>query len=456
MQTDNKMGTASINKLILTMSLPPLFSMFLQYSYNLIDSAFVAHLSENALTAVSLSFPLTTIMNATSIWVGVGINVLIAGYLGRKKQTKANSIASTGLLLSFILGLILNLIVLAASRTYFQAFTSNDEIFSLCIEYMRICAFIQIPNMVHIAIQKMLQATGNMIAPMWFQIAGVIVNIMFDPLLIFGIGPFPKLGISGAAIATVMGYAFSMVLALFLLFNGKQAVQIEARMIRFDFLIIKNIFVCGFPSFIMNALSAFTVTFANLFLVAYSDTAIAFFGAYYKIKQLVEMTVNGLIQGCLPIMRVNYGAGKQARVKSAFHYGTAYASIMMLLGTLVLAIMPTQLLSLFAASESMQEFGKSAMRIMSVGYLFCGFTIMIATYFQAIDRVIESNILQLMRQFIVLLPAMWVLNHTMQISGIWISFPITELISFGAAIILLMICNRKSKNKQSSLPCDDD
>ena len=140
------------------MSLPPLFSMFLQYSYNLIDSAFVAHLSENALTAVSLFFPLTTIMNATSIWVGVGINVLIAGYLGRKKQTKANSIASTGLLLSFILGLILNLIVLAASRTYFQAFTSNDEIFSLCIEYMRICAFIQIPNMVHIAIQKMLQA----------------------------------------------------------------------------------------------------------------------------------------------------------------------------------------------------------------------------------------------------------------------------------------------------------
>lgn len=160
-----------------------------------------------------------------------------------------------------MLGLILNLVVLATSRTYFQAFTSNGEIFSLCIEYMRICAFIQIPNMVHIAIQKMLQAAGNMIAPMWFQIAGVIVNIVFDPLLIFGIGPFPKLGIAGAAIATVMRYAFSMVLALLLLFNGKQAVQIESRMIRFDFRIIKNIFVCGFPSFIMNALSAFTVTF---------------------------------------------------------------------------------------------------------------------------------------------------------------------------------------------------
>lgn len=160
-----------------------------------------------------------------------------------------------------MLGLILNLVVLATSRTYFQAFTSNGEIFSLCIEYMRICAFIQIPNMVHIAIQKMLQAAGNMIAPMWFQIAGVIVNIVFDPLLIFGIGPFPKLGIAGAAIATVMRYAFSMVLALLLLFNGKQAVQIKSRMVQFDFRIIKNIFVCGFPSFIMNALSAFTVTF---------------------------------------------------------------------------------------------------------------------------------------------------------------------------------------------------
>ena len=215
MQTDNKMGTASINKLILTMSLPPLFSMFLQYSYNLIDSAFVAQLSENALTAVSLSFPLTTIMNATSVWIGVGINVLIAGYLGRKEQTKANRVASTGLLLSFMLGLIFNFVVLATSRTYFQAFTSNDEIFSLCIEYMRICAFMHIPNMVHIAIQKMLQAAGNMIAPMWFQIAGVIVNIVFDPLLIFGISPFPKLGIAGAAIATVMGFAFSMVLHCF-------------------------------------------------------------------------------------------------------------------------------------------------------------------------------------------------------------------------------------------------
>lgn len=152
------------------------------------------------------------------------------------------------------------------------------------------------------------------------------------------------------------------------------------------------------------------------------------------------MSVNGLIQGCLPIMRFNYGAGKQARVKSAFRYGTAYASIMMLLGTLVLAIIPTQLLSLFAASKSMQEFGKNAIRIMSVGYLFCGFTTMIATYFQAIDRVIESNILQLMRQLIVLLPAMWVLNHTIHINGIWISF--------GVALILLMIYNRKSKNKQ--------
>lgn len=447
MSCENKMGILPVNRLILTMSLPPLFSMFLQYSYNLIDSAFVAKISENALTAVSLSFPLTAIMIAVSVWIGVGINVLIAGHLGKKDTESANKAASTGLLLSFVLGFILNAVVLAIMRIYFGAFTSNSEIFSLCIKYMKICAFMQIPNMVHIAIQKMLQATGNMIAPMWFQIAGVIVNIIFDPLLIFGIGPFPKLGIIGAAIATVMGYAFSMILALILLFNKKQAVHIKKQFFCFDFKIIGQIFSLGFPSFIMNALSAFTVTLANLFLVSYSETAIAFFGAYYKIKQLVEMTVNGLIQGCLPIMRFNYGAGKQSRVKTTFFYGTAYATGMMLMGTVILLAFPMQLLSLFSASEIMLKFGKGAMRIMSAGYMFCGFTTMIATYFQAVDKVSESNILQLMRQLIVLIPVMWLMNRIFQIGGIWISFVITELITFCVALAMLIIHNGKNKSK---------
>ena len=186
MQTNNKMAVVPVGKLIWQMSLPPLISMFLQYSYNLIDSAFVARLSENALTAVSLSFPIITLMNAASIWIGVGVNVLIAGYLGQRKQDEANTTVTHGLLLAFGIGALLNLLALLIMKPYFRAFTSNEEIYQLSIAYMSVCSFMQIPNMVHIAIQKMIQATGNMVAPMWFQIAGVVVNFVLNPILIFG------------------------------------------------------------------------------------------------------------------------------------------------------------------------------------------------------------------------------------------------------------------------------
>ena len=203
METENKMAYTPINKLILQMSAPPLISMFLQYSYNLVDSMFVAKISEQALAAVSLSFPITTLMNALSVWIGVGVNVLIAGYLGQNRQKKADSAATLGLLMSVLVGTAVNIAALFVIRPYYAAFTKNREIFEYGLSYMQVCVYMQIPNMVHIAIQKMLQATGNMLAPMWFQIAGVLFNFVFDPLLIFGIGPFPEMGIAGAALATV-------------------------------------------------------------------------------------------------------------------------------------------------------------------------------------------------------------------------------------------------------------
>ena len=225
METENQMAYQPVNKLILQMSAPPLISMFLQYSYNLVDSMFVAKINEQALAAVSLSFPITTLMNALSVWIGVGVNVLIAGYLGQNKSEKANSAATLGLLLSVIVGTAVNIAVLFIIKPYYAAFTQNSEIFEYGLTYMKICAFMQLPNMVHIAIQKMLQATGNMITPMWFQIAGVIFNFIFDPLLIFGIGPFPEMGIAGAALATVLGYTLSMLIALIQLFFTKQKVR---------------------------------------------------------------------------------------------------------------------------------------------------------------------------------------------------------------------------------------
>lgn len=428
MESENKMAYKPIHKLILQMSAPPLISMFLQYSYNLVDSMFVAKINEQALAAVSLSFPITTLMNALSIWIGVGVNVLIAGYLGQNRQEKADSAATLGLLLAFIAGTAVNIAALFFIKPYYTAFTDNRMIFQYGISYMQICAYMQVPNMVHIAIQKILQATGNMIAPMWFQLAGVLFNFIFDPLLIFGIGPFPQMGISGAALATVFGYTLSMLIALVQLIFTKQRVKLKLKGWHLEPEMLKKIFSYGLPSFIMNALGSFMVNFVNLFLVHYSDTAVAFFGAYFKVQQLIVMTVNGLIQGCLPIMRFNYRADKRERLWQTYKTGTLIATIMMLIGTCLLLYFPNGILSLFSASQEMRSLGIPAMRIMSLGFVFSGLSTMIATYEQATDRVVPSMTIQLLRQGILLIPLMWILNHIFKMTGIWIAFPVTELI----------------------------
>lgn len=445
MERENKMGYEPVNQLILKMSLPPLCSMFLQYSYNLVDSMFVAKINEQALTAVSLSFPITTLMLSLSIWVGVGINVLIAGYLGERKQKEANTVTTLGLMISILLGACVNILVMIFMKSYYAAFTTDHHIFDYGIIYMRVCAFMQVPNMVHIAIQKMLQATGNMITPMWFQIAGVVLNFILDPLLIFGIGPFPEMGIAGAALATVLGYTLSMGIALFILLFTKQKIRLDFKNFHFKWKMVRDVFGCGLPSFIMNALGAFMVTFVNAFLVFYSDTAVAFFGAYFKIQQLIVMTVNGLIQGCLPIMRFNYSANKKDRLKQTYLSGKRIAVCMMAFGTILLLAFPDQILTLFSASEEMKKIGIPAIRIMSVGFIFSGISIMTATYAQATNKLIKSVAIQLLRQAVLLLPVMGLLNSVLHISGIWIAFPVTE-IAVCVLSVILIDCRDKKTN----------
>ena len=437
MENENKMAYEPIHTLILQMSAPPLISMFLQYSYNLVDSMFVAKINEQALAAVSLSFPITTLMNALSIWIGVGVNVLIAGYLGQEKQEKADAAATLGLLLSVLVGTAVTVAALLTIKPYYSAFTQNSAIFAYGLSYMKVCAYMQLPNMVHIAIQKMLQATGNMIAPMWFQIAGVLFNFVFDPLLIFGIGPFPQMGIAGAALATVLGYTLSMLLALVQLFLTKQRVRPKWKGYRFDPQMFRMLLSYGLPSFIMNALGSFMVNFVNAFLVNYSDTAVAFFGAYFKVQQLVVMTVNGLIQGCLPIMRFNYRAKKDERLWQTYQTGTRIATLMMLVGTVLLLCFPNAILFLFSASEEMRTFGVTAMRIMSLGFVFSGLSTMIATYEQATDKVMPSMMIQLLRQGVLLVPVMWLLNQTLHLAGIWIAFPVTEFVVCIIAVVFV-------------------
>lgn len=425
----NKMETKPMLPLIVTMSVPPLISMFLQYTYNFVDCMFVSWISEDALTAVSLAFPITTLMIAMSIGTGVGVNVLIARYLGQKNQDMANSVVSNGIILSAACGVIVTIVVLLIMKPFFASFTEDPAIYDMAVDYMRICAFMEVSSMVHICIQKVLQGTGNMIAPMWFQIAGVLLNFVLDPLLIFGVWIFPEMGVEGAAVSTVCGYTFSMILAFYVLIFRKQKVKIKTKGFKLDFKIFKEIFVIGFPSFLMNALGAFMTYFTNLFLVLYSTTAVAFFGAYFKLQQVVIMTLNGLVQGCIPIMSYNYGAKNEKRLTQAFQYGNTIGILLTGVSIIILCLFPSQVLTAFNASEEMLSFGVPALRIMCISYVFAAIATMVASFMQSTKRVKFSLLINILRQFGLLIPAMWLLSKFMGMAGIWYAFIVAEVIT---------------------------
>lgn len=425
----NKMETKPMLPLIVSMAVPPLISMFMQYTYNFVDCMFVAWISEDALTAVSLAFPITTFMLAMSIGVGVGVNVLIARYLGEKNQDMADNVVSNGIILSAICGAIITVIVLIIMKPFFASFTDDPVIYGMAVDYMKVCAFMEVSNMVHICIQKILQGTGNMIAPMWFQIAGVLFNFVFDPLLIFGVWIFPEMGVKGAAVSTVCGYTFSMILAFYVLIFRKQKVKIKIRGFKVDFRIFKDIFVIGFPSFVMNALGAVMTYFTNIFLVVYSTTAVAFFGAYFKLQQVVIMTLNGLVQGCIPIMSYNYGARNKGRLIQAFKYGNTIGIILTGASIAILWIFPQQVLSVFNASSEMMSFGVPALKIMCVSYVFASMATMIASLMQSTKRVGYSLLINILRQLGLLLPFMWLLSRFMGMTGIWYAFIAAEVIT---------------------------
>lgn len=430
------METKPMLPLIISMAVPPLISMFMQYTYNFVDCMFVSWLSEDALTAVSLAFPITTFMVAMSIGLGVGVNVLIARYLGQKNQDMADSVVSNGIILSAACGAVVTLVVLLIMKPFFASFTDDPVIYDMAVDYMRICAFMEVANMVHICIQKIIQGTGNMIAPMWFQIAGVLLNFALDPFLIFGIWIFPEMGIKGAAVSTVCGYTFSMILAFYVLIFRKQKVKIKVRGFRIDFKIFKDIFVIGFPSFVMNALGACMTYFTNIFLVAYSTTAVAFFGAYFKLQQVVIMTLNGLVQGCIPVMSYNFGAKNEERLNLAFRYGNIIGIILTGVSIAVLWLFPSQVLTIFNASSAMLSFGVPALRIMCISYVFASIATMVASLMQSTKRVGFSLLINVLRQLGLLLPFMWILSGIFGMDGIWYAFIAAEVITAAISWIL--------------------
>lgn len=435
----NKMETEPVLRLILKMAVPPLISMFMQFSYNLVDCMFVSGISEKALTAVSIVFPITTLMTAIAIWIGVGVNVLISNRLGQKNQNEANSVVVNGLMVAFVVGAMVTVCARLIAQPFIRSFTTDSETLQLALRYLKLYALAGIPCTVHLCIQKIIQGTGNMIAPMWFQIAGVVFNFIFDPIFIFGYFGFPKLGIRGAALASAGGFTVSMILAFYVLIFRKQKVQLVIKGFRPNLKIVRDIFVLGFPSFVMNALGAFMTYFTNGFLIVYSDTAVAFFGAYFKIQQVVIMTLNGLIQGCIPVMSYNYGAKKEQRLRDSFIYGTWISIILTGVSIVFLWSFPSQILKAFHASAKMMFFGVPALRIMCISYVFAAITTMIASFMQSTENVGTSVILNLLRQLVLLIPCMWLFSHLWGMNGVWFSFVVAELITTVISIIMYRV-----------------
>lgn len=424
----NKMGIAPIPKLIVSMSLPAMFSMLVQALYNIIDSMFVAQLGESALTSVSLAFPVQTLMIAVAVGTGIGINSLVSRRLGERRREEASRAATHGLLLAIFSSLVFALLGLTLTQTFFQAFTDNQTVLQMGCDYTYVVTIFSFGMMIEISLEKTLQATGNMIYPMLFQLSGAVINIILDPIFIFGKFGVPALGVRGAAVATVIGQIASMVFAVVVIIVKKHEVHISFRNFKFKWRTVKEIYAVGFPSIIMQSIMAFLVTMLNTILISFSEAAVSVLGVYYKLQSFVFMPVFGLTHGVLPIIGYNYGAGNKKRLLSALRLGTLIAACIMTVGTILFLAIPDKLLMIFNASPQMLEIGVPALRIISICFIPAAVDILFSTFFQGVGMGFKSLIVSIMRQLVVILPAAYLLSK-IGLSYTWYAFPIAEVVS---------------------------
>lgn len=384
--TENKMGVMPIDKLIISMSLPIMISMLVQALYNIIDSIFVAMISENALTAVSMAFPIQNLMIAVGVGTAVGVNALLARSLGEKDFEKVNKIAENAVFLVILSFLGFFLIGVFLSGAFYRSQTDIEEIVTYGTEYLTICCCFSLGIFTQLMFERLLQATGKTIYTMFTQGTGAIVNIILDPILIFGLCGMPKLGVAGAAIATVVGQFVAGILAVF--FNQKKnhEVHIQMRGFRPDGAMIGQIYSIGVPSIIMQAIGSVMNYGMNLILISFSSTATAVFGVYYKLQSFIFMPVFGLNNGIIPIVAYNYGAGQRERVQKTRLHSTVYAITIMMVGLLAFQLVPGPLLKMFSASDTMLGLGIPALRIFSISFPFAGFCIASSGIFQAMVR----------------------------------------------------------------------
>lgn len=434
---ENKMGVMPINRLLINMSLPMMFSMLVQAAYNIVDSIFVSQINEEALTAVSLAFPFFSLMISFGAGTSVGINALLSMRLGQKNQDAVNATAANGIFLALCNYLLFCIIGFVGIDPYLRSQTSNPLIIQYGKEYLSVVMFVGFGMFLGITFDRLLQSTGRTFYTMITQLVGAILNIIFDPVLIFGLGPFPKMGIMGAAVATVLGQIVGMIVSV--IFNLTVNVEIKFSLKKFrpDSLIIGQIYKVGLPSIILQAVGSFTTYGMNLILktfTAVADTAIAVYGVYFKLNSFIFMPVFGLNNGVVPIIAYNYGARNRARILGTIRSGMMFASIIMITGCAVFELFPGQLLDLFNASEQMKAIGIPALRLIAPSFIGAAIAISLGCVFQAMGKAVYSMVVSLARQVGVLLPVAFAFSLTGNINFVWISFLVAEIVSVGLSV----------------------
>lgn len=434
---ENKMGTMEVRRLILTMSLPIMISMLVQALYNIVDSMFVARVSEAALAAVSLCYPIQMIMVAVACGTGVGINALLSRYLGEKKREKASQVAMHGLFCAICNWLVFAVIGLFFSEAFLRLFSDDVQIIMMGISYMQICTICSFGVFVQITYERIMQSTGNAIYNMVIQGVGALINIILDPIFIFGLGPVPALGTAGAAIATVIGQIVAMFLGIIITQKKIREIQLSVRGFHLDGMIMKAMYRIAIPAILMQSIMSFMTVMMNMILAPFSEMAVSVFSIYYKLQQFVFMAVLGMNNALIPILSYNYGANQMERIRESIRFALWMSCVIMAIGTVVFQLFPTQLLYLFDAKEAMLSIGIPALRTISVSFVFAGISMVLCSVFQALGSPNHSLLVTLLRQMVILLPLAYGFSSAFGLDMCWWSFPITEVLCALLSLYLL-------------------
>lgn len=440
---ENKMGVMPVNKLLISMSLPMMASMLVQALYNIVDSIFVSRINENALTAVSLAFPLQTLMIALGAGTGVGINAMLSKSLGEKDFDKANKTATNGVFLAVVSYIIFFVVGLLAVKPFYASQTTDAQIIEYGHQYLTIACCFSFGMYAQFVFEKLLQSTGKTIFTMLTQGTGAIINIILDPIFIFGYFGVPKMGVAGAAIATVIGQIVAGIIAFIINQKVNTEIHVNFRGFKPDKRIIGQIYIVGIPSIIMQSIGSIMTYGMNRILMVFTSTAAAVFGVYFKLQSFIFMPVFGLNNGMVPIIAYNYGAGKKDRLLKTEKLSIVYAVGIMFVGFLVFQIIPAQLFALFDASETMLSIGIPALRAISISFLLAGFCIIEGSVFQALGNGVYSMLVSIARQLVVLLPVAYLLARLGNVNYVWWAFPIAELMSMTMTTIFRIKIGKK-------------